>query len=85
MYRHMWSISVLVMLVLAAMPGASAPAAAQTPTASPAVSPGPAVVHQKALSGIWGSSTEDVFAVGLDGTILHYDGKAWSPMTGSGG
>ena len=26
---------------------------------------------------------EDVFAVGSDGTILHYDGTAWSAM-GSG-
>ena len=32
------------------------------------------------LSGIWGTSSTDVFAVGDSGTILHYDGAAWSPM-----
>lgn len=34
------------------------------------------------LSGVWGSSGTDVFAVGSDNqgtaTILHYDGRAWS-------
>ena len=33
------------------------------------------------LKGIWGSSGSDVFAVGSNGTILHYDGNAWSPMS----
>ena len=33
------------------------------------------------LSGIWGSSASDVFAVGGNGTVLHYDGSSWSPMT----
>ncbi|MFC2000483.1 nuclear transport factor 2 family protein [Chloroflexota bacterium] len=32
------------------------------------------------LCGIWGSSSTDVFAVGYDGTILHYDGISWSAM-----
>jgi hypothetical protein len=32
------------------------------------------------LHGIWGSSPEDVFAVGDDGTILHYDGVSWTQM-----
>jgi hypothetical protein len=27
------------------------------------------------LRGVWGSSGSDVFAVGDDGTILHYDGS----------
>jgi len=33
------------------------------------------------LYGVWGSSGNDVFAVGSDGNILHYDGSSWTPMT----
>ncbi len=32
------------------------------------------------LNGVWGNSRSDVFAVGQRGTILHYDGSAWSAM-----
>ena len=32
------------------------------------------------LSSVWGSSGNDVFAVGESGTILHYDGSTWSSM-----
>ena len=32
------------------------------------------------LWGVWGSSGSDVFAVGDNGTILHYNGSTWSPM-----
>ena len=32
------------------------------------------------LYGVWGSSGSDVFAVGGAGTIVHYDGMAWSAM-----
>ncbi len=34
-----------------------------------------------ALYGVWGSSSTDVFAVTMRGTILHYDGITWSSMT----
>jgi hypothetical protein len=33
------------------------------------------------ILGVWGKSAADVYAVGTGGIILHYDGKAWSPMT----
>jgi hypothetical protein len=33
------------------------------------------------LTGIWGSSAEDIFAVGGPGAILHYDGESWRTMT----
>jgi predicted dienelactone hydrolase len=33
------------------------------------------------LLGLWGSSASDVFVVGGGGTILHYDGSGWSPMS----
>ncbi len=36
-----------------------------------------------ALNDVWGSSASNVFAVGRDGTILHYDGTAWSAMSGT--
>jgi len=34
-----------------------------------------------ALYGVWGSSSTDVFAVTMRGTVLHYDGINWSSMT----
>ncbi len=30
------------------------------------------------LFDVWGSGEEDVYAVGLDGTVVHWDGKSWS-------
>jgi len=39
-----------------------------------------------ALRGVWGSSATDVFAVGIGGVILYYDGNpegSWSPMQNS--
>ena len=33
------------------------------------------------LTGVWGTSGTDVFAVGAGGTILHYNGTSWSSMT----
>jgi len=34
-----------------------------------------------ALYGVWGSASNDVFAVGDYGTIVHYNGNYWSAMT----
>ena len=33
------------------------------------------------LIGVWGSSGNDVFAVGVAGSILHYNGSVWSSMS----
>ncbi len=33
------------------------------------------------LRGIWGSSENNIFAVGRDGVIIHYDGNTWEAMT----
>jgi hypothetical protein len=33
------------------------------------------------LRDVWGSSSSDVFAVGDNGTILHFDGSRWSAMS----
>ncbi len=35
------------------------------------------------LLGIWGRAADDVYAVGWDGTIVHWDGTAWSLETTS--
>lgn len=32
------------------------------------------------VTAIWGRGDHDVFAVGSQGTILHYDGSGWTPM-----
>ena len=32
------------------------------------------------LYGIWGSAFDDVFAVGANGTVLHYNGSEWTLM-----
>jgi hypothetical protein len=37
------------------------------------------------LLGVWGISGSDVFAVGRAGTILHYNGMAWSGMSSGTG
>ena len=34
------------------------------------------------LHGVWGGSGTDVFAVGDNGTVIHYDGINWSAMAG---
>ena len=34
----------------------------------------------ESINGIWGTSATNVFTVGFDGTILHYDGTSWSSM-----
>jgi hypothetical protein len=33
------------------------------------------------LQGVWGASSDNVFAVGSPGAILHFDGSTWSWMT----
>lgn len=45
------------------------------PTAVPVATPRKADLH-----AVWGNSAIDVFAVGDAGTLLHYDGTAWSAM-----
>lgn len=45
-----------------------------------AVMPGVDPMSTPLLSDVWGSSCGDVFAVGAQGAVLHYDGAAWVPM-----
>ncbi|MDQ7823259.1 MAG: Ig-like domain-containing protein [Candidatus Eremiobacteraeota bacterium] len=39
-------------------------------------------ISGKKLNDIWGSSASDIFVVGQTGTIVHFCGSAWTPMTG---
>jgi hypothetical protein len=41
-------------------------------------------VTTSTLRGLWGSAADDVWTVGDGGTILHWDGKAWSSRLKSG-
>jgi hypothetical protein len=31
-------------------------------------------------ASVWGAAGDDVFAVGLAGTVVHYDGHSWTPI-----
>lgn len=33
------------------------------------------------LLAVWGRAADDVYAVGFDGTVIHYDGTAWTRET----
>jgi hypothetical protein len=41
---------------------------------------GISVCVTSALSSVWGTSSSDVYTVGIDGTILYYNGTAWSSI-----
>ena len=64
---------------------------AQTATCQPG-SPGPfwsadassGALATSDLNGVWGSSAQDVWAVGLGGVLLHYTGSAWAADAASG-
>lgn len=46
--------------------------------------PYPSERRPRDLFDVWGAESDDVFAVGESGTILHWDGTAWSDMAGGG-
>ena len=33
------------------------------------------------MLSVWGTADDNIFAVGDNAVILHYDGKSWSPMS----
>ena len=37
-------------------------------------------VSSNQLNGVWQDSSDDVFAAGLNGTVMHYDGTQWSQL-----
>jgi hypothetical protein len=50
-------------------------AATSARDAAPDAEPEPHVTQ--ALRGIWGSAKDDIWVVGNEGVMLHYDGKSW--------
>ena len=36
------------------------------------------------LLGVWGTAPDDIFAVGRQGVVLHFDGETWTQMASSG-
>lgn len=41
----------------------------------------PGAVAGQALNAVWGAGASNVFAVGNNGVIIHYDGTVWAAMT----
>jgi hypothetical protein len=77
------AVLALLLLLCGQQPSAAQPlqaAETATPTAAPAVTPSPGPLTTNQLDSVWGSSASDIFAVGIGGTILHYDGSTWSPL-----
>jgi PKD repeat protein len=66
--------SVLVMLTLIALLVSVQAAQAGWTNVTPAIS-------TKNLYGIWGTSPSNIYALGQDGAILHYDGTVWTAET----
>lgn len=46
-------------------------------------SPMPETGIKSALHGIWGSAADNIYAVGEEGTLIHYDGLAWHEILAS--
>ena len=78
--------ALVILIVIAAEQAAPARAAPPAGHSAGTIS-APAADWQLMLSGtlmrlwgVWGSSRQDVFAVGSGGIILHYNGVSWRPM-----
>ena len=75
---HIPSVLLVLFLLVFAVDGKSPALAAD---------PGPTWTWQSPLPqgndlyGVWGSGPEDVYAVGLNGTIVYYDGVSWVVQT----
>ena len=67
-----------MILCVSTIIGCSSPPNNTSPTWTSQKSP---VSDQVPLACICGTSSTDVFAVGGQGTIIHYDGNMWSGMT----
>jgi photosystem II stability/assembly factor-like uncharacterized protein len=95
--RGKWAQIALILTVLFLIAGCApvtsppaqpspTPLAEARPPASrqgPSPHPSETALTGNNLNGVWGSSARDVFVVGDEGTILHYDGSVWKPMPSS--
>ncbi|MFN8459698.1 MAG: alpha/beta hydrolase-fold protein [Anaerolineae bacterium] len=70
----------MVVSVAASLAETVTPPPAATSAVTPVLTSSPVPLTTNQLNSIWGSSASDVFAVGQLGTIVHYDGSAWSPL-----
>jgi hypothetical protein len=70
---------IIVLALLASAILVTLPASASTPRVGSKRER--ALLGAYGLSDVWGSSSNDVFAVGESGTILHYDGNSWNVMS----
>ena len=74
-WRKRAVVLVAVLAILSFVPFSSpSPSAASESSAWSIRNSGTNVIH-----GIWGSSSNNIFAVGHNGIILHYGGSNWSP------
>ena len=46
----------------------------------PVTSMEPELLTGGVFRGVWGATTDDLFAVGSDGLVAHYDGSTWTPF-----
>jgi len=71
-------ITVLALTMVGVFTGGTTPISAEGSDPDWAIMNSNTTSH---LQDVWGNSSTDVFAVGLAGTILHYNGSVWSIMT----
>ena len=76
-HKRLISLVLIAVLLAAAFPLVSMPAPASAADAWTVMQSG----TTENLYSVWGSSCRNVFAVGYNGTILHYNGSTWSTMT----
>ncbi|RPJ58448.1 MAG: hypothetical protein EHM12_07835 [Dehalococcoidia bacterium] len=76
-FSRLLSVLLIAVLLATAFPMISMPAPAQAAADWTTMNSG----TFRALRGIWGSASNDVWAVGGEGTILHYNGSTWASVT----
>ena len=76
--KKLFILFIVMILCVSTIIGCSSPSDNTSPTWISQKNP---ASDQSPLASICGTSSSDVFAVGAQGTIIHYNGKGWSNMT----